>query len=133
MPRFSDQFLVLMMQKAVRCVNLDLCITGTTEEITIDASGCITPLNGDLEALVLMKTECLISQRDYNSDLNTGAIGVRVDDGEQSIDTRSKTAARASFFDSKYGPCGSYIESLKLAKICRLGDSSGSGGGELIW
>ncbi len=125
--RFSDQFLILMMNKAVRCVNLDLCITGTTKEITIDASGCVTPSNGDFEALVLMKTECLISQRDYSADLNSGAVGIRAIDGEQAIDTRSRANARTSFFDSQFGPCGTYRESLKLAKMCLFED------GKLIW
>jgi len=127
MPKFSDAFLVLMIGKAARCVNLDLCITGTTSEIAVDASGCITPADGDLEALVLMKTECLISQRDYSADLNSGAVGINVVDGEQSIDTRNRATARTAFFDSKHGPCGTYADAIKIAKMCRFDD------GKLVW
>lgn len=130
--RFSDPFLILMIEKAARCVNLDLCITGTDSEVSVDASGCITPSNGDLEALVIMKTECLISQRDYSADLNSGSVGINVTDGEQAIDTRGRAASRAAFFDSKYGPCGTYAEALKLAKMCGIG-SGGSGDGKLIY
>lgn len=119
MARFTDAQLGLLIQKAARRVNRDLCLTGTTDEILTDASGTFPTLDADLEDLVLMQAECLISQRDFNSDLSSGAVGVRVVDGEQETDTRNRATARGTFFNSPYGPCAIYADAINIEKVKR--------------
>jgi len=104
MPRLSDAQLLAILRKAARRVNRELCLFNTNDEIVVDASGCITPQDGTLEDLVLMQSECLLSQRDFSYDLNSDQIGIRVVDGEQALDNRGKGDARSKFFDSEYGP-----------------------------
>ena len=133
MPRMTDQQYILFMQKAARIVNMDLCISNTVDRIVVDSSGCVTPVDDTLNALLLLKTECLISQRDFNLDLNSGTLGVRIVDGEQQVDTRDRASARSDFFDSEYSPCAMYEKKLTMAKLCRLDNSEGAGGGKLIW
>ncbi len=119
--RFTDAQLVLMIEKAAKRVNRELCLTGTTNQISVDASGCMTtpPNEPDLEDLLLLATECLLSQRDFSLDLNSSQIGLRVVDGEQALDNRGKGAARQSFFDSPYGPCAEYRKQLEIEKYKR--------------
>lgn len=133
MPRMTDQQYILFMQKAARIVNMDLCISNTDDRIVVDSSGCVTPVDDTLNALLLLQTECLISQRDFNLDLNSGTLGVRVVDGEQQVDTRNRAGARSDFFNSEYSACAQYEKKLALAKLCRLDNSEGAGGGKLIW
>ena len=96
MPRFSNVQLIQIVTKAARRVNRELCLFGTADQIVIDSStGELTsPDDGSLEDLVLLQSECLISQRDYTFDLSEGLIGLRVVDGEQSLDNRQKGVAR---------------------------------------
>ena len=128
MPIFSNQHLVLLIENAADIVSSDLCLTGT-DCITIDGSGCVTNPVDDKEigALVLMQTECLIAQRDYNLDLAAGAIGVVIKDGEQTVDTGGRATAREGFFNSPHSPCGQYDKRIKQVKINR------NLGGKLVW
>ena len=126
MPRFSDAQLLALLKKSARRLNRTLCLTGTASEISIDASGCVTPDNQDLEDLVLLQAECLISSREYQSDL-AGTEGVLIKDGEQTIDKRAGMIGRASFFDSKFSPCAELAEQIKLEKLKRFGGGNGCG------
>ena len=113
MPRYTDQFLLQVLQKAARRVNRRLCLTTTTQEIVVDASGCITPADGDLEDIVLLQAECLILNIDINNDFATAADGTgggyKVTDGEQTLDTKGEVASRASartnYLNSEFNPC----------------------------
>lgn len=119
MPRYSDQQLIQILQKAARRVNRVLELFDTNDEISVDASGCITPSDGTLEDLVLLQAECMLSSRDMTYELNTGLAGVNVTDGEQSIDTRNRGQYRSQFFNSPYGPCAEAKEQLKLEGLRR--------------
>lgn len=130
--RYSDAQLIVFLQKAARRINRVLCLTGTDEEIVVNTStGEITPDDEDLKDLVLLQSECLISQTDYSNELSDGSIGVMVNDGEQTVDTRNRAAARSAFFDSPHSPCAQLESQLNIEKIKRLGNSSM--GGNVIW
>jgi len=126
MPRFSDAQLLALLKKSARRLNRTLCLTGTSDEISIDASGCVSPDDQDLEDLVLLQAECLIASREYQSDL-AGNGGLLVKDGEQTIDKRNGLLGRGTFFDSKYGPCAELAEQIKLEKLKRFGGGNGCG------
>jgi len=121
MPRFTDTQLVLMIEKASNRVNRELCLTGTTDEITVDASGCMaTPANSpDLEDLLLLATECLLSQRDYSLDLNSAQLGLKINDGEQTFENTGRSQARQAFFESPFGPCAEYKKQAQIEKLKR--------------
>jgi len=119
MPRFTDAQLIQIMQKAARRVNRELCLFATTDEITISASGVISPVDGTLEDLVLLQAECLLSQRDFSLDLNSSQAGLMVKDGEQTLDNRAKGVVRGTFFNSEFGPCAQYKEQIVIEKLKR--------------
>lgn len=129
--RFSNQQLIIILGKAAAIVSLDLCLSGTNQ-ITVDASGCVSnPANDPhINALVLMQAECLISQTDFASELSSGALGLLIKDGEQTVDNRAKSVARGTFFDSPFSPCAQYEKRIKLVKMDRLGNG---GGGKLVY
>jgi len=133
MARFSDIQLIQILQKAGRRINRRLCLFGTTDEVVVDSGGNITSPSGDggLEDLVLMQAECMISQRDAQESLLNGTDGVKIDDGEQTIDTRASAIARGTFFNSPHSPCGELEAQLKIEKMNRL--MSGEDGGKLVW
>ena len=127
--RFTDATLIAILVKAGRRINRRVCLTGTTDEITVNATtGEILPAEGDLQDLVLLQAECLVASRESQEELSDGTAGLLVKDGEQTLDTRGATVARGTFFDSPYGPCAELIEAVKLQKIIRSGSS-----GRLIW
>ncbi len=119
MPRFSDSQLIVVIKKSARRVNRELCLFGTDDEITVDASGCILPDDGTLEDLVILQAECMIANLDINVDLSLTGGGIRVVDGEQSIDTRVRTAARTEHLNSEYGPCSEYRRQIVIEKLKR--------------
>jgi len=121
MARFSNIQLIQIVIKAARRVNRQLCLFGTESEIVIDSStGELTSLdNGTLEDLVLMQSECLLSQRDYILDLSTDQIGIKVVDGEQSLDNSRKGVARGTFFNSEFSPCAMYAKEINIEKLKR--------------
>lgn len=118
---FSDAQLIQIVIKAARRVNRELCLFGTNDEVIINASnGEITSEDdGTLEDLVLMQAECLLSQRDFSSDLSGGFVGLKVTDGEQSLDNTKKGDARGVFFNSEFSPCALYKEQIVLEKLKR--------------
>lgn len=128
MPRYSDEQLIQILQKSARRLNRRLNLFGTSDEISVDASGVVSPSDGSLEDLVLLQAECLLASRDFTSDLSNGLIGVAVSDGEQAIDTRSKAGARQAFFDSKHGPCAELEKEIRLEELKRSSDNA-----KLIW
>ncbi len=129
--KFSNAQLILFLEKATRIVSSDLCLSGTNQ-VTVDSSGCVTTPATDpqqIEALILLQAECLIGQRNFNSDIATGTAGVLIEDGEQKVDTRNKVGAHEALLNSPHGPCAQYEKRLTLAKLCRL-DALG---GKLVW
>ena len=124
MARYSDTQIIQLITKAARRVNRDLCLFGTADEIVINNAGELSqPANDDgkLEDMVLLSTECLVSQRDFSSDLNDGGLGLRVTDGEQTLDAKSKAVARADFFNSDFSPCAKYEKEVLQEKLKRSG------------
>lgn len=130
MARYSDAYLLQVIEKAARRVNRRLCLTGTPEEIVVDSSGCITPQDGDIEDIVLLQAECMILQVDMNNDFTlsgdgTGA-GYFVRDGEQSLDTRGEAASRANarsnYMNGKYNPCAELEKAIMIEKLNRSDD-----------
>lgn len=130
MPRYTDQYLLQILNKAARRINRRLCLTNTAEEIVVDSSGCITPADSDLEDIVLLQAECMIAQVDVNNDFATAADGAGggyfVRDGEQSFDTRGEIASRAKaridYLDSKHGPCAELEREIVKEKLRRQSD-----------
>ncbi|TFH22958.1 hypothetical protein E4G67_03725 [Candidatus Bathyarchaeota archaeon] len=133
MPAFSNPLLIDIVIKAARRINRKLCLFGTDNEITIDPStgDMLTPDPTTHQALydmVLLQAECLISSREYQSELRNAGGGVLVRDGEQSVDTRAAGVARGTFYNSPYGPCAELAEWVTIEKMRGTGDS-----GHLIW
>jgi len=128
--RFSDAQLIVILQKAARRINRVLCLTGTDSEIVVNTTtGDITPANGDLHDVVLLQSECLISQLELVDELADGA-GVSIKDGEQSVDTRGAGVARGTFFNSGNSPCSE----LKIAlRDMKLEGINPGGPGKLVW
>lgn len=128
MATYSDPQLVQILIKAGRRINRRLCLFGTADEITVDSTGEISSPTGDgaLEDLVLLQAECLLASREYSLDLTSGSVGVRVVDGEQTVDTTQRAAARGTFFDSPYGPCAELEKAIILEKL-------GRSDGNAIW
>lgn len=132
MPTFSDQLLVDIVKKAARRVNRKLCLFGTSDEIIIDNTGEMTSpdpaKNGDLYDLVLLQAECLITQREFQTELRDANGGVMIRDGEQVVDRRAAGVARGTFYDSSNSPCAEIMRELKIEKFNRAG-----GSGKCIW
>lgn len=126
--RYSNAQLVVFVQKAADIVSSDLCLTGANC-ITVDASGCVTnPVNDkEINMLVLMQAECLISQSDFNRDLEEDSIGILIRDGEQLVNNRDKAGARAALFDSSHGSCAQYDKRIQQIKLNR------NLSGKLVW
>lgn len=136
MPHFSDPVVIGILIKAARRINRKICLLGTDREITIDPStgDMLTPdeeTNQDLYDLVLLQAECLISQREFQTELRNADGGVLVRDGEQTVDTRSAGVARGTFFNSPYSPCAELAEWIKIEKMKSL--DAGGGAGKLVW
>lgn len=135
MPAFSTPLLIEIVIKAARRVNRKLCLFGTSDEIVIDPStGEITapaselPDGQELYDLVLLQAECLITAREYQTELRNADGGVLVRDGEQSVDTRAAGVARGTFYNSPHSPCAELAEWIKIEKMRRAG-----GEGKLVW
>jgi DNA-binding transcriptional regulator/RsmH inhibitor MraZ len=120
MPQFTDAELIAVINKAARRVNRELCLFGTDDEITIDASGCFTSTDdGTLTDLVLLQAECMVAGRNINLELQNNGAGIRVIDGEQQIDTRQRAASRMDFLNSPFGPCAEYKQQIVIEKLKR--------------
>lgn len=135
MPAFSDPLLIQILIKAARRINRKLCLFDTEDEITIDPStgDLATPdsTTGRGQALydmVLLQAECMISTREYQSELRNADGGVLVRDGEQTVDTRAAGVARGTFYNSEYSPCAELAEWVTLEKMRETGDE-----GYCIW
>ncbi len=133
MARFSDAQLVQIVVKSARRINRRLCLTGTVNEISVDASGCILPANNDFEDLVLLQAECIIINIDLNNDFNSSADGTgggyMVRDGEQRFDSRGEASSRASsrtdYLNSPHSPCSELEKEIvkeKLKRSCDMRD-----------
>ena len=123
----SDAQLTALLQKAARRLNRSLGLTGG-DLIVVDASALLvnSDPNGNLHDLLLLQTECLISKRDFNEELNSGGAGLLVKDGEQTLDNRGSATARQSFFDSKNSPCDELKSALLEYKLNNVD-------GKLVW
>ena len=131
MAKFTDIQLIQILQKAARRVNRKLCLTGTTSEIIVDSGGEITtPDDSDLEDILLMQAECMISQREFQSDLRESGDLIR--DGEQTIDTRGVGVARGTFYNSEFSPCAELRICLRDMKLRGTGINP-AGPGKLVW
>lgn len=130
MAEFSDVVLVGILQKAARRINRKLCLTGTTLAITIDGTGVMTTPdpddNQDLYDMVLLQAECMITGREYQTDLRD-ADGMLVKDGEQTVDGRSAGVARGTFYNSPHSPCAELAAWIVIEKL------NGTNGGKLVW
>jgi len=135
MATFSDQVLIDILKKAARRINRKLCLSNTADEVVIDDTGdMISPdpdTNQDLYDLTLLQAECLISTREFQSELRDAGGGVVVKDGEQTTDTRGAGIARGSFYDSPFSPCAELADWINTEKLNRMG--GGGGPGRLVW
>jgi hypothetical protein len=128
MARYSDIQLIQILQKAARRINARLKLFGSSDEVTVDASGNLSPDDGTLTDLVLMQAECMLVSRDFNSDLNNGSLGISITDGEQAINTVQAGTARGVFFNSPFSPCAELDKRIKETLFERS-----AGYGKLIW
>ncbi len=120
MPQFTDAELIAVINKTARRVNRELCLFGTDDEIAVDASGCFTSADdGTLTDLVLLQAECMVAGRNISLDLALNGGGIRVVDGEQSIDTRVRAGSRMDFLNSEFGPCAEYRRQIVIEKLKR--------------
>lgn len=129
-PRYTESQLVEVLQKAARRVNRSLSITGTSDELAVDASGNVTPDNQDLQDILLLQAECMIMQIDANYDYfgtggNAGG-GYAVRDGEQSLDTRdgARASARANYMNTPYNPCAELAKEILDEKLRRANEAA---------
>ena len=137
MPTFSNPLLIEIVIKAARRVNRKLCLFCTDCEITIDPStgDMLTPdpesCKGQaLYDIVLMQAHCLISMREFQSELRAADGGVVIKDGEQTVDTRGAGVARGTFYDSDQSPCAQLDRCIKIEKMNSI---NGGGAGKCIW
>jgi hypothetical protein len=137
MPAFSDALLIEIVIKAARRVNRKLCLFGTDQEITIDPStgDILSPAPGTPEGealydIVLMQAECLITMREFQSELRNADGGVLIRDGEQTVDLRGAGIARGTFYDSDQSPCEQLDRCIKVEK---MNSQFGGGGGKCVW
>lgn len=125
--RFSNEQLVQILRKSARRINRRLCLTDTDEEISISASGEITPDDSDLEDIVLLQAECMIINIDINNDFSSSADGdgggYFVKDGEQTFDTKGEPASRASarsnYMSNDFNPCAELEKAILIEKLNR--------------
>lgn len=130
MPRFTNEQLIQVLEKATRRINRTLYLTGTDEELSVDASGNVYPSGNDLHDLVLLQAECMILNIDINSDFNgdgnssSSGWGRMVKDGEQMLDDRGEAASRANartnYLNSQHNPCAELEKAIKLEKLRRM-------------
>ena len=135
MPAFSDPLLIEIVIKAARRINRKLCLFGTSKEVTIDPStgDMLTPdpdENGGIYDMVLLQAECLVSGREYQSELRNADGGVLIRDGEQTVDLRNAGIARGTFFNSEFSPCAELKEWVTIEKMRSL---EGGGAGKCVW
>ena len=132
MARYTDGQIIAILQKAARRVNRRLHLTDTTDEIVVDDTGVMTSPTGDnsedLEDILLLQAECLISTREYHEDISEGNAGILVRDGEQLLDDRTGAVARGTFYNGPHSPCEELVAAIKLEQIRRLGYN-----GKLVW
>lgn len=132
MARFTNDQLIQVLQKAARRINRTLELTGTSEQINVDASGNVTPANEDMNDLLLLQAECMILNIDANYDFsNSGdgaGFGYFVRDGEQSLDTRgeasSRATARANYMNTPFNPCAELERELRDEQMRRANESA---------
>lgn len=130
MARYSDAQIIQIIQKSARRVNRELCLVGTSDEISVDASGNLSPTDPDIYDIVLLQAECMIMQIDMNNDFTAAADGAGggyyVRDGEQAMDTRGEVASRANartdYLNSKYNPCAELQRAILSEKLVRCGN-----------
>lgn len=128
--RFTDFQLYQILGKATRRINRELSLTGTSDELTMDASGNLIQDDNDAADLILLQSECMILQIDQNHQFNGQAIGtsngqgVFVRDGEQSLDTRGESAnlasSRTSYLNGNNNPCVELQRALAHEKLVRF-------------
>lgn len=135
MATFSDQVLIDILIKAARRINRKLCLSGTDNEVTIDANGDMTSpdpnTHQDLYDMVLLQAEYMISTREFQSELRDAGGGVVVRDGEQTTDTTGAGIARGTFYNSDYSPCAELEKWIFTEKL--NGQGGGAGPGRLVW
>jgi multidrug efflux pump subunit AcrA (membrane-fusion protein) len=123
----SDVQYAQLIGKAARRINRELSLLGTTDEISVTNSGeFINPDDDALRDIVVLQVECFVSQRNFSSELSSGTAGVRVVDGEQTIDTTSKAAAHKDYLNSPNSPCGQLQKAIDIEKLNR-------NTGKLVW
>ena len=133
-PTFNDTQLIVILQKAARRINRKLALTSTSLEVVISASGNMTDpdpalgANAELYDIVLLQAECMVSQREYQSELRSADGGIRIKDGEQEIDTKGVGGSRGTFYNSSYSPCAELEKWIRIEKMNRIG-----GNGKLVW
>jgi hypothetical protein len=125
--RLTDAQYIGLFQKAARRLNREMSLVGS-DAIVVNDSGVITSSDPDarIHDLLLLQAECLLASRDFTNDLNSGAAGISVSDGEQSLDNRGSATARQALFDSQNSPCAQLKEALTNYKLERVD-------GKLIW
>ncbi len=127
-PIFSDAQLIALIGKASNRLNRKLYLTGTSDEINVDAAGEITPSTDTMSDLIILQVECMLMQRTMQGSFNTGADGLSVHDGEQSIDTTSRAGARATVLNSDHNPCAELEDAIKQEMLRRAGN-----GTKMVW
>lgn len=116
MATFSDAQLISILQKSARRVNRKLNLFGSTNEIVVDSSGCMTNPSGDgeLEDILLLQAECMVSQRNLLEIAgSSNSDGILMIDGEQQLDTRTKAQIRIQALSSNNSPCVELSEAIK--------------------
>lgn len=121
MAEFTDAQIVQVLKKAGRSINRELNLFGTSDEISIDNVGNITPDDDEaLYDLVRLQAECMLTSAEFQSELRSGDAGTLVRDGEQTVDTRDIGDIRSKFFDSPNSPCNELKVALRNEKLRRL-------------
>ncbi len=128
--RYTDFQLYQILGKATRRINRELRLAGTSDELSMDASGNLVQDDDNAADLILLQSECMILQIDQNHQFNGQAIGssngagVFVRDGEQSLDTRGESAniatSRTSYLNGENNPCTELNKALMLEKLTRF-------------
>jgi len=95
------------VNKSIRRINRRLHFTGTTNEVTIDASGIITFPDNAVADIMVLQMECLAVKTQQGEAVSKG---IRIKSGSDEVDT---TAGFGGYQNAVKNVCGELQQAIK--------------------